>query len=49
MATVVPRSEIETELQLRVWRRRAAFKRNLEGWLFASPWLIGFVIWTLVP
>ncbi|MDP9312564.1 MAG: hypothetical protein M3R24_17035 [Chloroflexota bacterium] len=47
MATVVPRAEVETELQLQVRRRRAALKRNLEGWLFASPWIIGFVIWTL--
>jgi multiple sugar transport system permease protein len=30
-------------------RRRAAFKRNLEGWLFASPWIIGFLLWTLGP
>jgi multiple sugar transport system permease protein len=24
-------------------------RRNLEGWLFASPWIIGFVVWTLGP
>jgi multiple sugar transport system permease protein len=24
-------------------------RRNLEGWLFASPWIIGFVLWTLGP
>lgn len=23
--------------------------RNLEGWLFASPWILGFVLWTLGP
>ncbi len=24
-------------------------RENLEGWLFASPWIIGFVLWTLGP
>jgi multiple sugar transport system permease protein len=28
---------------------RRAFRRNLDGWLFASPWIIGFVLWTLGP
>lgn len=28
---------------------RRAFQRNLDGWLFASPWIIGFVLWTLGP
>jgi multiple sugar transport system permease protein len=28
---------------------RTAWRRNLEGWLFASPWIIGFVLWTLGP
>lgn len=26
-----------------------ARQRNLEGWLFASPWVIGFILWTLGP
>lgn len=30
-------------------RRRRAFRKNLEGWLFASPWILGFVLWTLGP
>lgn len=29
--------------------RNQRFKRNLEGYLFASPWLIGFFIFTLGP
>ncbi len=29
--------------------RRIALRRNLEGWLFASPWVIGFLLWTLGP
>lgn len=29
--------------------RRIHFRRNLEGYLFASPWLIGFFIFTLGP
>lgn len=28
---------------------RRALQRNLEGWLFASPWIIGFFLWTLGP
>ncbi len=32
---------------LRITRR--AIRRNLDGWLFASPWIIGFVLWTLGP
>jgi multiple sugar transport system permease protein len=30
-------------------RKRTNFKQNLEGWLFASPWIIGFLLWTLGP
>lgn len=29
--------------------KRNALKRNLEGWLFASPWIIGFLLWMLGP
>ena len=28
---------------------RQTVHRNLEGWLFASPWIIGFFLWTLGP
>lgn len=28
---------------------RKALRRNLDGWLFASPWIIGFILWTLGP
>ena len=24
-------------------------RKNYEGWLFASPWIIGFLLWTLGP
>lgn len=30
-------------------RWRMALRRNLDGWLFASPWIIGFILWTLGP
>jgi ABC-type sugar transport system permease subunit len=33
----------------RLFQRRANFKKNLEGWLFASPWILGFILWTLGP
>lgn len=28
---------------------RTVLRRNLDGWLFASPWIIGFILWTLGP
>ncbi len=28
---------------------RTIFNRNLEGWLFASPWVLGFILWTAGP
>lgn len=28
---------------------RTRFNRNLEGWLFASPWVLGFILWTAGP
>jgi multiple sugar transport system permease protein len=38
----------DSKLQTRP-RRRALLRRNVEGWLFASPWILGFLLWTLVP
>lgn len=46
---VLTAQQAEAQQQARSYRRRAAFKRNLEGWLFASPWIIGFLLWTLGP
>ena len=28
---------------------RRALRRNLSGWLFASPWILGFLLWTVGP
>ncbi len=28
---------------------RQSLRRNVDGWLFASPWIIGFFLWTLGP
>jgi multiple sugar transport system permease protein len=30
-------------------RRSKASRENLQGWLWASPWIIGFFLWTLGP
>src|SRR5262245_43308359 len=30
-------------------RSRRALARELEGWLFVSPWVIGFVLFTAAP
>lgn len=32
-----------------VRRGRLAKRENLEGWLFASPWILGFLLFTLGP
>lgn len=28
---------------------RQSVRRNLNGWLFASPWILGFILWTAGP
>ena len=38
---------IATSKKLRINRRR--LRSNLEGYLFAAPWLIGFFVFTLGP
>lgn len=40
---------LPTQSRLRNKRRWISLRRNLDGWLFASPWIIGFVLWTLGP
>ncbi len=48
MATAV--QSAKTQMRRRPQRvTKATVRRNLEGWLFASPWIIGFVLWTLGP
>lgn len=34
---------------MRMRRQRRIFIRNLEGWLFASPWIIGLIVFFLGP
>lgn len=31
------------------WFKRITLRRNVEGWFFASPWILGFVLWTAGP
>ena len=33
----------------RLEQRRRRFRENLEGWLFISPWLLGFILFTAGP
>lgn len=49
MTTAANRASPDATIASRERARRAALRRNLEGWLFASPWIIGFVLWTLGP
>jgi multiple sugar transport system permease protein len=39
----------DTKLQAHRPLSRTMLWRNLEGWLFASPWIVGFLLWTLIP
>ena len=39
---------VSTTAPGRPWLSRQ-MRRNLEGWLFASPWIIGFVLFTVGP
>lgn len=47
MATTVPGTRSGARQNLQATRK--ALRRNLEGWLFASPWIIGFLLWTVGP
>jgi multiple sugar transport system permease protein len=49
VTTAQSRAGVASTQHRHAQRRQTAFKRNLEGWLFASPWIIGFVLWTLGP
>lgn len=46
MSATAPRAVSARQRQA---RSRAGLRRNLEGWLFVSPWVLGFVLWTLGP
>ena len=45
MAVAIPRAPGAVRRPL----LRPAVRENLMGWLFASPWLIGFIVFTLGP
>jgi multiple sugar transport system permease protein len=45
----VARATDRPEARLRVRRRRYFTKTDLVGYLFISPWLIGFLVFTLFP
>lgn len=49
MTTLANQADSTAKRSLTSSARRTAFRRNLEGWLFASPWIIGFILWTLGP
>jgi len=49
MATIVTPTPLASSDQSRARHRRVAWRRNLEGWVFASPWILGFLLWTLAP
>lgn len=49
MTTAAKSAATPPQTQPGIRFNRTAFRRNLDGWLFASPWLIGFVLWTLGP
>jgi len=44
---VAPQRKQQASKQAGATRR--ALRRNLSGWLFASPWILGFLLWTVGP
>lgn len=49
-AVATNQSQINTSyVEQQPWYRRTSFRRNAEGWLFASPWILGFLLWTAGP
>lgn len=38
-----------TQQELEARRRKKIFRQNLAGYLFISPWLLGFLIFTVIP
>lgn len=48
-ATVVHSMTTVQTITRHRWYQRPAFWRNVEGWLFASPWIVGFILWTVGP
>lgn len=44
---VAPERRQEASKKSSSFRRR--LRRNLSGWLFASPWILGFLLWTVGP
>ncbi|MEZ4717696.1 MAG: sugar ABC transporter permease [Caldilineaceae bacterium] len=49
MTTVAESAPVKQQTARRRRISPQARRRNLEGWLFASPWIIGFLVWTLGP
>jgi len=47
--TVVQRQVVVPQRQTRVRVSRLKLRRTITGWLFISPWFIGFLIFTLGP
>jgi multiple sugar transport system permease protein len=48
VTTTVRQSDSAPQSRRRVARRQVV-RRHIAGWLFASPWIVGFVLWTLGP
>ena len=49
MAAVTKAASDQRPVGHRTGINRRVFRNNLDGWLFASPWIIGFILWTLGP
>ncbi len=48
-AAKLPRETTSEDKLLEASRRKRRFKENLEGYLYAAPWIIGFFVFTLSP
>lgn len=48
-ASITHTNPITSAATKRRWYQTPTFRRNAEGWLFASPWVLGFILWTAGP
>ena len=49
MASIAKSVSTKTQSQSRPRSSRLSRQRTMEGWLFASPWILGFILWTVGP
>lgn len=49
MASIAETAPVVQHRSQRCRMSRQVLRQHLDGWLFASPWIIGFLLWTVGP